>query len=161
MAHDIDGFAVLRSISAKRKAFADVAAEANKAARALVVKQITTKSADLRSLRDVHEAVDEEAFDLILDGMKDSQIKSLLTKLDKHHPTLKTSNAEWRRNQVRGLAKGSVEPAAKPEREKKGAKAGSGGPKSTTKKSAKKGPPDLPTADDLISFSSAGATRKR
>lgn len=158
MAHDIDGFAVLCSISAKRKAFADVAAEANKAARALVVKQITVKNIDLKLLRDVREALDEEAFDLILDGMKDSQIKSVLAKLDKHHAMLKTSNAEWRRNQVRGLAKGSVEPAAKPEREK-GTKAVR--PKSAAKKRCKTEEVELSGADDLVSFESAGAKRKR
>jgi hypothetical protein len=164
MAHDIDGFAVLHSISAERRAFAGVAVEAAKAARALVVKQITAKNTDLKSLRDVREALGKEAFSLILDGMKDSQVKSLVTKLDKHHPDLKDSNPEWRRNQVRDLAKGSVEPTPKPEpapRKIKSKKEGSPAPKSTGKKAGKKQRSDLPGADNLISFSSAGATRKR
>jgi hypothetical protein len=62
-----------------------------------------------------------------------------VSKLDKHHPELKASNAQWRRRQISALVDGSVEPVAKPD-----------------KKASKQ-----PAAPKLIDFSSAGATRKR
>src|SRR5262245_29514887 len=110
MALDIDGFAVLRGIAAEPNTFAGVAADAAKAARDLVVKQITAKSAGLESLRNVRKVLGAEAFTLILDGMKDAQIKSVISKLDKNNPNLKGSSSDWQLNQLSELAKGSIEP---------------------------------------------------
>jgi hypothetical protein len=84
-----------------------------KAARTLVVKQLKTKSAGMKSLRDVRESLGHDSFALIVDGMKDAEVKSLLGKLDKHQPELKGSNPQWRLAQLRALADGSIEPAAK------------------------------------------------
>ena len=145
---DIDGFAVLRSIAAHPSAFSDVAVEAAKAARALVTKQIKGKGSTLKSLRDVRKALGGDAFNLILDGVPDPQVKTLVTRFDKHHSDLKASNPQWRRRQLSALVDGSVEPAAKPKVVPKG-KAG--------KKAASK-QPDVP---ELLEYSSAGATRKR
>lgn len=163
MAIDIDGFAVLRSIAAEPNAFIGVAAEAAKAARELIVKQITAKTAGLESLREVGKAIGAETLTLILDGMKDAQIRSLVSKLDKHHPNLKGSNAEWQLNQLRELAKGSIEPTPKPVpvKAKKDKKENSGSPQSSAKKKAKEESASQEEAFELISFSSAGATRKR
>jgi hypothetical protein len=41
-------------------------------------------------------ALGADAFDLILDGLTDNQVKSLVTRVDKHHPELKTASPEWR-----------------------------------------------------------------
>src|SRR5262245_50135591 len=133
---DIDGFAVLRSIAAHPSSFSDVAADAAKAARALVTKQIKTKGSTLRSLRDVRRALGAEAFTLIVDGVPDPQVKTLVTRFDKHHPDLKTSNPQWRRRLLSALAEGSIEPTAKP-------KAAPKEPKGrASKKTAKQ--PDVP-----------------
>src|SRR5262245_28311587 len=140
MALDIDGFAIFRSIAANPSTFPDVAAAAAKAARALVVTQIKSKTTSLGSLRDMRKALGGEAFNLIMDGIPDPQIKTLVTKLDKHHPELKTSNAQWRRRHITALVDGSVEPAAKPDSKK---------------------PSKQQAAPKLLNFSSAGATRKR
>lgn len=164
MAIDIDGFAVLRSIAAESRTFIGVAAEAAKAARELVVKQITAKNAGLESLRDVRKALGTDTFTLILDGMKDAQIKPLVSKLDKNHPNLKGSSPDWRLNQLRELANGSIEPTPKPEpipKDKKGKKVSSGSSKSSAKKEDKEKGSDQEEALELISFRSAGATRKR
>jgi hypothetical protein len=88
--------------------------------------------------------------------MKDSQIKSLITKIDKHNPDVKASDPEWRRNQVRALAKGSIEPAPKPEPIAKQKKA-----KGTALKPKKVGSKGAADVSDLLSFKSAGVTRKR
>src|SRR5262245_32290121 len=145
---DIDGLAVLRSIAAHPSIFSEVAAEAAKAARALVTKQIKSKGSTLKCLRDVRKALGADVFSLILDGVPDAQVKSLVTKFDKHHPDLKTSTSQWRRRQLSALAEGSVEPTLKP--------------KPTPKaKAAKKAASKQSDAPGLLDYSSAGATRKR
>ena len=148
MALDIDGLAVLRSIATHPSIFSDIAADAAKAARALVTKQINGKGVTLKKLRDVRKALGDDAFSLILDGLPDAQIKSLVTKFDKYHPDLKTSNPPWRRRQLSALADGSAEPAEKP----KAAPKPKAGKKAATPGSA---------TPERLDFSSAGATRKR
>jgi dipeptidase len=147
MALEIDGFAVFYSIGSHRAAFAGIATDLAKAARTIVVKLIKDKKTELAGLRAIRNALGPESFNLIADGMADSQIKSIAANLDKHHPELKTSNAAWRRRHVLALADGSVEPMEKP--------------KSPLKQEKAKKPRAAPKALERISFSSAGATRKR
>jgi hypothetical protein len=149
MALDIDGFAVMRSIAAHPSTFPDVAADAAKAARAMVTKQIKVKASTLTSLRAIRKALSADTFNLILDGLPDPQIKTLVTKFDKHHPDLKTSNPQWRRRQLSALAEGSAEPAEKPQKTPKARAAKNAAPKKP------KAPPER------LDYSSAGATRKR
>ena len=146
MALEIDGFAVFQSIGSNRVTFAGIAADVVKAARTLVAKSIKDKKTGLAVLRDIRNALGRESFNLITDGMADSQIKSVATNLDKHNPELKTSSSAWQRRHVLALADGSVEPSDKPK----------SSPKVKTKK-----PPVAPKTPERISFSSAGATRKR
>jgi len=148
MALDIDGFAVLRSIATHPSIFSDVAAEVSKTARTLVTKQIASKGSTLKSLRDVRKALGGDAFNLMLDGVPDPKIKSVVTKLDKHQPELKTSNPQWRRRHLSALMDGSVEPTAKPK----------AAPKAKAAKKAASKQPDVP---EFLDYSSAGATRKR
>jgi hypothetical protein len=114
MAIEINGFSILLNIGSHPDSFPNVAMEAKKAARTLVLKQLKAKSAGLKSARDVCQVTGHETFDLLVDGMTDPEVKSILGKLDKHHPEFKTSNASWRRQQLRALARGSAEPTAKP-----------------------------------------------
>jgi hypothetical protein len=149
MALDIDGFAVMRSIAAHPSTFPDVAADAAKAARGMVTKQFKAKAFTLASLRNIRKALGAETFNLIMDGLPDAQIKTLVTKFDKHHLDLKTSNPQWRRRQLSALAEGSAEPAEKPKKEPKA-------------KAAKKASAKQPKAQpERLDYSSAGATRKR
>jgi hypothetical protein len=147
MALDVDGFAVFRSIGSHTEAFAAIAAEVAKSARTLVVKQIAHKDTGLKAVRAIRAAVGPEAFGLITDGMTDGQIKTLVLRLDKHNPELKTANGAARRLHVRALADGSAQPSEK----QKGA--------SRPVKAQK--PPATPSPPDRIHFSSAGAIRKR
>jgi len=146
MALDIDGFAVFHSIASHRAAFAGIATDIVKAAQTLVVKAIKDKKTGLVALRDIREALGAEAFNLITDGMSDSQIKSLATKLDKHNPDLKSSDPAEQRRHVMALAEGVVEPMEKQK----------SAPKSQTLKK-----PPARKAPERIHFDSAGATRKR
>jgi len=145
---DIDGFAVLRSIAAHHRIFADVTPEAAKAARTLVLKQLKAKTADLKCLREIRKAVGTDSFELIADGMTDTEVKSIISKLDKNHPELKQSDAQWRRHHMRALADGSIEPAEKAK------------PAPKTQK-RKKDASEPAGSIDLLVYNSAGARRKR
>jgi hypothetical protein len=146
MALDIDGFAVFRSIGANSAAFAGIAADIVKAAQTLVVKAIKEKKTGLAQLRAVQQSLGAEAFNLITDGMPDSQIKALATRLDKHNPDLKNSDAAAQRHHLMALAEGAAEPMEKRKAAPK--------QKAPKKAPAKKAP-------ERIHFDSAGVTRKR
>src|SRR5262245_40135853 len=147
MALEINGFAVLRSIAAHTAIFSDISADVNKVARALILKKLKSQKEGVKTVRDVRRALSDEAFGLVVDGMTDAEVKTIVGKLDKHHPELKASNALWRRQQLCALADGSVEPTGKI---KKAAK---------TKSSKKaKAPPEEP---ERLSSSAMAAVRKR
>ncbi|MBI1204240.1 MAG: hypothetical protein GC182_17200 [Rhodopseudomonas sp.] len=154
MALDLDAFAVLRAIGAHAALFGDAKADAAKAARALVVKQIKAKGTDLAALRALRKALGEESFALVVDGLKDAELKTLVARVDKENPEAKTASPAWRRRHLMALVTGAAEPAAKapkaakakkPARAKNGAKAG---------KTAENGP-------EFLYDESAGVLRKR
>jgi hypothetical protein len=147
MALDVDGFAVFRSIGAHAEAFAAIAPEVTRTARALVLKQITHKDTGLKIVRDIRAAVGPEAFSLIADGMSDAQIRALALKLDRHNPELKTANEAARRLHVLALAGGVAEPMEKSQ--------------SVRKRTPSKTTEAPPNPASRIQFSSAGATRRR
>jgi len=148
MALDVDGFAVLRSMGAHPEAFAAIALDVARMARALVLKQITHKETGLKIVRDIRAAVGPEAFSLITDGMSGAQIRALALKLDKHNPELKTANEGERRLHVMKLAGGVAEPMEKSKSVRK----------PTPLKKINLNPED---PADRIHFRSAGATRRR
>ena len=155
MALDIDGFAVLKGIVAYPSAFPDIAAEVSETARTLVIKQVKNKAADLKKIRDVLGAIGASNFKLIIDGVPDAQIKTLVTKLDKNHPEIKTETALWRRQHLIALVDGSKEPTPK-ENVKKPAAA-----KSAPKKpSVKKPKPQAPAEPETLAYRSAGAQKR-
>ena len=117
----LDSFDVLRAIGKHADLFKPVRAEVDKAARALVVKCLKAKAVGLDALRDIHGALGAEPFELLVEGLKDTELKSILARLDKHHPELKTANAAWRRQHLLALATGEA-PASPPAKvAKKGA----------------------------------------
>lgn len=110
---DVDGFAVLRTIGAHHGAFPAIAGDAAKAARALVLKQLTHKSTGLKAVRGVHAALGDEVFTLIVDGMSNAQIKSLATRLDKYGAAAHGAHGALRLH-ILALAAGTEEPAEPP-----------------------------------------------
>lgn len=118
---ELDGFAALRMIADHADAFSEVNTEAAKAARELVVKQLKSKSLTVEGARAVRDALGSDTFDLIVDGLTNANLKSIVTKLDKHHPEIKGANAQWRRQHLRTLLDGIAEPTGKPTRPKKAA----------------------------------------
>ncbi len=171
MALEIDAFHVLDRI-ASQSALASLRAEAAKQAgkftgtlRKLLAKEIKAHSGDLLALRSIRVALGSETFDLVVEGMKDSEIKTLIGKLDKHHPAQKAASAIWRRGHFRALAGGAIEPAPVPPKKQKaaparpgaGRKPGKGSEKATGKggRTSRRSPAESEYVEDP----SAGATR--
>jgi hypothetical protein len=115
----LDGFEVFRQVGKHADLFAPVRADVDKQGHALVVKCLKAKSVGLDALRDIRKALGENQFELILEGLKDTEAKSILTRIDKHHPEMKSGSAAWRRQHLAALADGSAEPHAPPAKAKK------------------------------------------
>jgi hypothetical protein len=113
MALDLDGFAVFRAMASAPDVFKAISVEVNKNARTLAIKQLKAKGADTQNLRDVRRALNTE-FDLILEGMKAAELKTLVRKFDKHHPELKGADARWCLQHLNALATGLTNPLEKP-----------------------------------------------
>ncbi|TGE02449.1 hypothetical protein [Methylobacterium nonmethylotrophicum] len=122
MALEIDGLAVLCAIAEAPEAFPAIRGDVTKAAHALVTKQLKAKSLDLAGLRAVRNALGPQPLALIVDGLKDAEVKALVTRLDKHHPDLKDGPALAHRRHLMALA-ADLEPAAAPAAKPKPAKA--------------------------------------
>jgi len=157
MALDIDGFAVLRAIATHESTFAEIAAEAKEIARKLVVTQVKHKSTDLARMREIHLALGNENFALILDGLPDAQIATLLTKVDKHRSEIKTESAQWLRQHLNGLLDGSANPVDKASATKKQV----GKPPASDKKPTKKAVSAPDPTTERLSYRSAGLQRQR
>jgi hypothetical protein len=143
---DVDGFAILRTIGGHRDSFTAIAADVAKAARALVVKQMTHKGTGLKAVRDIRAAVGAETFSLIIDGMTGAQIRSLATRLDRYAAAAKATDGTARLHVI-ALAEGSVQPAQQPD-----------GAAKTPRTRKTPAPPKLP---GRIHYASAGATRTK
>ena len=146
MALEFDGFEAWRSIAHNPETFASMRAEAAKTARAALIRCVKAKANGIPELRSVRRALGKKLFALLIDGMKDAELKALVTRHDRHHPELKGSDPQWRRQHFLQLVRGEVEPSAKPAKPAKKAKA-------ARKPKAEMGEGDW--------FGSAGAVRKR
>ncbi|MGD9920398.1 MAG: hypothetical protein AB7V13_02980 [Pseudorhodoplanes sp.] len=149
MAVELDGFEAWRLMAESSETFASLRAEAAKSARAALTKFVKAKATGLAELRSARKALGKRTFSLLLDGMKDAEVKTLVNRLDRHHPEQKVADAAWRRQHLLQLVKGDVEPAAKPEKPAKKTKA------------ARKPKEEKPDGNDGEWFASAGAVRKR
>jgi hypothetical protein len=112
MALDVDGFAILQAITARPDIFPDIRAEAAKAGRALVVKQLKARGLAPADLRRIRDSLGAEPFALVLDGLTDAEARSLATRLDRHHPDLRSAPPDWLRRHLLALAN-DAEPAPK------------------------------------------------
>jgi hypothetical protein len=152
MTLDIDGFAILKAIAGHPSTFSDVESEARKTARALIIKQVKHKTTDLKKAREIFNLLGSSAFRLVVDGFPDAQIKTLVARLDKSHPDLKTETSPWRRQHLIALLDGSREPIPRAAAKKP----------PSVKKTAKKKSEIQPAAEpEVLSYRSAGAQRER
>ena len=114
MAIDLDGFAVLRALVKQPTAFPDISKEASRAAHALVSKQLTIKSANIGTVRQVYRAIGELHSDWCWMSLRTSKLKTLSNKIDKHNAELKAASSSYRRRHLNELAAGSVDPVSVP-----------------------------------------------
>jgi hypothetical protein len=122
MAIALDAFRLLRRIGDHAQPFAAARSEVAKAARSIVVKALKAKSTDLEAVRAIHDATEEDQFALIVEGLSEAEAKSLVARLDKHHPDAKTGSGIWRRRHLIALASGAAVPSASSPKAKKGTK---------------------------------------
>ena len=108
----LDGFEVFRGFGKHPEVFAVIRADVDKAARALMVKCLKAKATGIDRLREIRKALGPDQFDLMLESLKDAEVKSILARLDKHHPQLKGGTATWRRQHLKALAEGSADPSS-------------------------------------------------
>ncbi|MFH6785991.1 MULTISPECIES: hypothetical protein [Methylobacterium] len=141
MALEIDGLAVLCAIAEAPQAFPAIRGDVTKAAHALVTKQLKAKTLDLAALRAVREALGPQPLALIVDGLKDAEVKALVTRLDKHHPDLKDGPAVAHRRHLMALA-AALDPVAAPAAKPKPVKAPKAKP--AAKPAAKAAPKSAP-----------------
>jgi hypothetical protein len=147
MGVNVNGFAVLGAISSNPDIFKSIKPDACKAATALVLTALKEKSLDLAQVRKIHRAVGAESFDLVLDGMKDAQLRSLLKTLDKHQTEIQDSTAREQRDHLDALILGATQaspaPAKKvaPKSPRSKERSPSSGSRATGTKSAGKIPP--------------------
>lgn len=123
----IDGFELLRSIGSNREAFADASAVVSKSALTIVVGQLKAKGLTLSKLRAVRTALGAPTFALVLEGLDDKGIASLLTKLDKYNPGRTTGSPAWKRTHVFALSSREAEPSEQPPSKQKRAIKAKGG----------------------------------
>lgn len=134
MALKLDGLAVLRAMLAAPEAFPAVQADLAKAAGTLAVKQLKAPKLDVGALRAVRGAFGADSFALVVESLKDTELKTIVGRLDRHDPAMKTASGVERRRRLLALADGQ-EPAEKP-RKAPAAKA----PKAAAKPAAPKAP---------------------
>src|ERR1700744_2846597 len=115
----LDGFEVFQQVGKHADVFAPIRADVAKQATALIVKCLKAKAVDLDALHDIRKALGNDHFRLVIDGLKDAELKTILTRLDKHHPELKQGSASWKRDHLNALADGSAAPQAAASKAKK------------------------------------------
>jgi len=78
----LDGFEVFRQVGKHAEIFAAIRADVDQQARSLVAKCLKARSFGLGAFRDIRKALGQEQFGLALEGLKETELKSLLTRLD-------------------------------------------------------------------------------
>jgi hypothetical protein len=144
MALEFDGFEAWQAIAQSPDTFAALRADAAKSARVALVKYLKTRTLGIPDLRAARKALGKGQFRLLIDGMKDAEVKALVARLDKHHPEQKVADPGWHRQHFLLLVKGDAEPAEKPAK---------------NAMALQKKPKEAPQTGDW--FASAGAVRKR
>ena len=117
----LDGFEVFLQLGKHAELFAPIRADVDKQARALVAKCLKAKTVGLDAVHDIRKALGKEQFELLVEGLKDTEVKGVLTRVDKYHPEIKGATAAWRRQHLGALANGVSTPHAPPTKAKKGA----------------------------------------
>jgi hypothetical protein len=153
MALSLDALEMLRLIGANPQVFADVKTEAGDYAHKLVANQLKA-SPELGTLRKIAGVLGIASFELLVDGMRITVLRSVVKKLDKFDPHLKAGSDAWYRSHLRELAAGISEPTAQPPKPTRPSKASS----KPSRAKARKKPQEFATG---LGAKSASVGRKR
>lgn len=146
MALDLHAFETWRAIAGNAELFAAAEGQAARAARQVVTACLKAKTTGLAQVVRMRAALGAQAFGLILDGMADAQIRTLVKRFDPHNGAAGKATPQGRRQHLLALAAGEIAAAARPPVRKKAATG-----RVRSRRAA--------AADD--GFTSAGAVRKR
>lgn len=93
MAIHLDGHAVFAAIGAYPTAFPDLSTDVAVAAEKLLVKQVKAKGLTLDGLRGLFKAIGGDLATVLLDTLKDTEVATLVKKLDKNRAGLEPAPA--------------------------------------------------------------------
>lgn len=110
MTLSIDEFAILRGIGSDPETFSAISKDVSAKVRVWVLKHLKAKSTDLEKLRRTNDALGNQAFALFVDGMKDTDVRSIINRLDKHRLTIGSVDEAWKQRHLVALATGAVDP---------------------------------------------------
>ena len=110
MSSRLNGFAILRAVVGHPELFSDVRASVDKAALAILTAQLKARTFDLHRLKRTRKALGADTLALVLKHLSDTVPKSLIDRIDPHHPKKTTGRAGWARSHVMALASGAVTP---------------------------------------------------
>jgi hypothetical protein len=154
MGLSINSHAVLRSFAEYPDIFPAIQPDLAELARKLLLKQLKAKSTDAALLRKLFEVTGADTLSTIFDGMMDSEIITLIKKVDPYSAYGKAgSEPGGARSHVIDLAAGRVGPSIKPAKVAAPKKLTS--PKAPSSKA-----PSSKIGDILGSKVHSGATRK-
>jgi hypothetical protein len=106
----LDGFAILRAVAGDSELFCDVRAAVDKAALATMTARFRARTFDLDRLRRTRKALGADLLARILEHVPDAVLRSLIGRIDPHHPMSATGGAGWARSHVMALASGAATP---------------------------------------------------
>jgi hypothetical protein len=112
----IDGFSLLIAVGQHRELFFSLAVEARKAALAMSKKFLKGKGIGLVELKSFHGAVGAETFALILEDLKEAELRALIKKIDKYYPNLLGDKAVELRSHLKALSSSRADLSPKPAR---------------------------------------------
>src|SRR5262245_61115869 len=106
----LDGFAILRAVARHAELFCDARSAVDKAALAILTAQFKAKRCDLGRLRRTRKALGAGELARILKHLPDAVPKSLIDRIDPHHPKKTNGSAARARSRVMTLASGAAAP---------------------------------------------------
>jgi len=112
---ELDGAEVLRRVLASPEVFPLSRQEVNRMAQQVVVKQLRHRETSVEALRRIVDTLGGEAFRLVIDAMREPEVRSVTLRLDPLNTAARGADPAWLRGHLLQLAEGDAEPLEKAE----------------------------------------------
>src|SRR5262245_38526245 len=106
----LNGFAILKSVADHAELFSDARDVVDKAALNILAAELKAKTFDLDRLKRTCGALGADTLALVLQHFPDTVPKTLIGRIDPHHPKVASDNANWMRSHIVALASGVAKP---------------------------------------------------